>query len=85
MIEEDCSKADMVVGTIPVGLRACRNSTYLIDRFDLWRNGHYVVFLNPDGIVVKSTGGDGILRPRSRYPGLSNKDRSLTNNGAKSP
>ena len=51
-IEEDCSKADMVVATIPVGRRACRNSTYLIDRFDLWRNGHYVVFLNPGGIVV---------------------------------
>ena len=43
---DDCSRADIVVATIPVSRRVCRDSNYLVDRFDLWRNGNHVVFLD---------------------------------------
>jgi competence protein ComEC len=84
-IYEDCSKADLVVATIPVGRRACGDSAYLVDRFDLWRNGNHVVFLNRDGIVVSSIGEDGVRRPWSRYPREFNKRRGSINNGAELP
>jgi competence protein ComEC len=84
-ISEDCSRADIVVATIPVSRRACRTSGYLVDRFDLWRNGNHVVFLNPDGIVVKSIGSNGGQRPWSRYPRAFKRRHRPINNGVKLP
>ena len=82
---EDCSRADIVVATIPVSQRACRDSNYLVDRFDLWRNGNHVVFLNSGNIVVKSVASNGGRRPWSRYPREFKTRRLAINNGVKSP
>jgi len=84
-ILEDCSRADIVVAMIPVRRRACRDSEYLVDRFDLWRNGNHVVFLNSEEIVVKSVTSDRGRRPWSRYPREFKTRHRSVNSGVKSP
>lgn len=50
---DDCAAADIVVSLVPVR-RGCRGPEAVIDRFDLWRNGSYAVWLDPDSIRVES-------------------------------
>jgi len=49
-LAEDCHIADVVISAVPVRA-ACDGPHVTIDRFDLWRNGAYAVWLGPDGAV----------------------------------
>jgi competence protein ComEC len=40
----------------------------VIDRFDLWRNGAYALWLSPDGIEALSARGTSGERPWVRRP-----------------
>ncbi len=46
---EDCQLADVVVSLEPVRV-PCRAAT-VIDRFDLWRNGAYAIWVGDDGAI----------------------------------
>ncbi|NKB21954.1 MAG: DUF4131 domain-containing protein [Alphaproteobacteria bacterium] len=74
-ILEDCSMSDIIVATIPVSRPACQTSENVIDRFDLWRNGNHVVFLDRDRVTIKSIGSTAGRRPWSRYPREFKKQR----------
>jgi competence protein ComEC len=56
-LAEDCAVADLVVSLEPAR-DLCRRSGPLapivIDRFDLWRNGGYAIWLDADGIRIRS-------------------------------
>jgi competence protein ComEC len=60
-LAEDCSRADLVVSTIPIR-RACPHPAATIDRFDLWRGGAYAVRIDAAGAIhiasVAATLGD---------------------------
>ncbi len=52
-LAEDCYAATVVVSTVPV--RApCPSARVVIDRFDLWRNGSYALWLGTDGVRVEN-------------------------------
>jgi len=66
-IESECKKAAIAVSAIPLrGL--CRRAALRIDRFDLWRNGAYAIYL--DGretrIVTNASAREG--RPWAAAP-----------------
>lgn len=50
---EECYRANVVVSSIPIR-RDCPFPKIVIDRFDLWRNGSYAIFINNGGIEVIS-------------------------------
>jgi competence protein ComEC len=50
-LSEDCGIADIVVSLAPVRV-PCRPMEALIDRFDLWRNGAYAIWIHEDGALV---------------------------------
>jgi len=50
---DDCATADVVVSLVPVR-RGCRSPEAVIDRFDLWRNGSYAVWLDPARVRIES-------------------------------
>jgi competence protein ComEC len=51
-LTEDC-RADLVVSAVPAR-KICGREARVIDRFDVWRNGAYAVWLDPDRIEVRS-------------------------------
>jgi len=53
-LAEHCDKATVVIALEPVRGGACSGPRLVIDRFDLWRNGAYAVWLSPDGVDVLS-------------------------------
>ncbi len=60
---EDCRLATVVVSLEPVRRGTCPNPAVVIDRFDLWRNGGYALWLSPDGVRVRSARGTRGARP----------------------
>jgi len=52
-LAEDCRIADIVVSTEPVR-RACPSASLVIDRFDLWRDGGHALWIDTDGVRVRS-------------------------------
>lgn len=48
---EECYRADVVVSKFPIR-RDCPFPKVVIDRFDLWRNGSYAIFIKDDVIEV---------------------------------
>jgi len=57
---EDCDWADLLIANAPVRVRPCR-AGLVIDRFDVWRNGAYALWL--DGKRYQSVAGDRGERP----------------------
>ena len=49
-LAEDCHVSDVVLSAVPVRT-LCDRPRITVDRFDLWRNGAYAVWLGPDGDV----------------------------------
>jgi competence protein ComEC len=47
---DDCAAADVLLSLVPVR-RRCASPRHVIDRFDLWRNGAYALWLRDDGSV----------------------------------
>ncbi|MBT5752329.1 MAG: ComEC family competence protein [Rhodospirillaceae bacterium] len=53
---EDCHFADVLIAPVPVRID-CSTPRVVIDRFDLWRNGAYAIWLNdqgPSGLRVEN-------------------------------
>jgi competence protein ComEC len=65
---EDCARADVVVALVPVRGRSCGGPAVLIDRFDLWRNGAYALWLAPGEVTVESARAVSGERPWVRAP-----------------
>lgn len=47
---EDCKWADLLISQIPVNKREC-SASKIIDRFDVWRNGAYSIFIDSGGHI----------------------------------
>jgi competence protein ComEC len=60
---EDCRLATVVVSLEPVRRGTCPGPSVVIDRFDLWRNGGYALWLWPDGVRVRNASETRGLRP----------------------
>ena len=58
---EDCWAADVVVAVVPVR-RKCPAKT-VIDRFDLWRHGSHALWLDDQGVTIKTVNGLRGSRP----------------------
>lgn len=72
-LADDCGAASVIVSREPVRAR-CRSARLVIDRFALWRNGSYALWLGPDGIRVEHARGvrgdrPWVLDPRQRRGG----------------
>jgi competence protein ComEC len=71
-LSEDCRAANVVIGTVPIrGL--CPAAQIIVDRFDLWRNGAYSLWLKQGSVRVESVNGlrgdrPWVLRPRRQKP-----------------
>ncbi len=61
-LEEDCQTADIMISTRPVR-NGCQRPQLVIDRFDLWRNGTYAIWLRPDRITYQTTRSAEKTRP----------------------
>ena len=61
-LSEDCAVATVVISLEPAG-DLCRGPAYVIDRFDLWRDGGHAVWMDGEGIEVRSVGEDRGDRP----------------------
>lgn len=59
-LEEDCARVDLLVSSEPVRI-SCAAET-VIDRFDLWRNGAYAIYLG-DPPLLQSVAGQRGQRP----------------------
>jgi competence protein ComEC len=59
--QEDCGWAEILVSSVPVEDKSCAAS-YIIDRFSVWRNGAYSVYLQekkpPRVVSVRDVRGD---------------------------
>jgi competence protein ComEC len=49
----DCPRADVLIAAFPLR-GACRTIDLRIDRFDVWRNGAYALFIDAQGIRVET-------------------------------
>lgn len=58
-LADDCEKADLIVAPFPIR-RACPRNKAILDRFDLWRNGAYAIWLNSDKKLIKSESVNGL-------------------------
>jgi len=67
-LPEDCRSTDIVISTIPVR-RHCPSARIVIDRFDLWRNGAYAVWLGENNVKVLSANDLRGNRPLTRKRG----------------
>jgi competence protein ComEC len=61
-LPEDCAVADVVISLEPAR-DLCRGPDFVVDRFDLWRDGGYAVWMDGDRIVVRSVGDERGERP----------------------
>ncbi len=73
-LAEDCATASVVIALEPVPRGACRGPRVVIDRFDLWRNGAYALWLSPDGIEVRSVREASGERPWVQRPESARSD-----------
>jgi competence protein ComEC len=74
-LAEDCAAATVVIALEPVGRGTCPEPRVVIDRFDIWRNGAYALWLSPEEIVVRSTREVRGERPWVRKPEAARNDR----------
>lgn len=61
---EDCWGSDLVVALLPVG-RACPRGTATLDRFDLWREGTWAIWVEAEGVRAVSVAALRGVRPWS--------------------
>lgn len=52
-LPEDCRRATVVVATVPVR-RQCPSASLIVDRFSVWRNGGYAIWLDQGGVRAES-------------------------------
>lgn len=61
-LPEDCAVADIVISLEPAG-DLCRGPAFVIDRFDLWRDGGHAVWMDGERIEIRSVGEERGDRP----------------------
>ncbi len=61
---EDCWGSDLLVALLPVG-RACPRGTATLDRFDLWREGSWAIWVEAEGVRAVSVAALRGVRPWS--------------------
>ena len=66
-LDEDCSRADLVISTVPVW-DLCRGPETVVDRFDLWREGAHALWLEPEGARVES-----VVQTRGERPWVARR------------
>jgi len=66
-LSEDCRIADIVISAEPT-FRRCRGPRLVIDRFDLWREGAHVLWLDGDGPRLESVADARGQRPWTPKP-----------------
>ncbi|EME69869.1 membrane metal-binding protein [Paramagnetospirillum caucaseum] len=82
--EKACAGADIVVSSVPLR-GTCRGARVLIDRFDLWRRGPYVLWLEPGGVRVETVAGWQGDRPWSWRPHPRRKAKALPQTAPRGP
>lgn len=75
---EDCWNVDVVVSLLPIQ-QSCP-APVVIDRFDLWRNGTYALWMTENGVKIRTTRDERghrpwVQSPRARRP-TANRKRS---------
>lgn len=68
-LAEDCAAATVVVSLVPLR-HFCVGAKTTVDRFDLWRNGAYAIWLDPDRVTVVSA-----RRWQGRRPWVAGAER----------
>jgi competence protein ComEC len=58
----DCPPVDIVVADFPLR-GACREAKLAVDRFDVWRNGTYAIYVNDGVVSFKTSKGEQGERP----------------------
>jgi len=79
-LTEDCRVADVVVSAEPVRI-SCPSAHTVIDRFDLWRNGGYALWLDEDGVRFQSVNGVRGKRPWVVRPEKKKKEEKEKEGG----
>lgn len=69
-LSEDCAVADVVVSFEPIRT-SCRPTVAAIDWFDLWRNGAYAIWVDPDGTIDI----ESVQERRGERPWVPRRDR----------
>jgi competence protein ComEC len=64
---DDCRRASLLVALVPLR-QPCPSPHLVIDRFDLWRNGSYAIWLRKSGVEMVSDRQRRGLRPWSLPP-----------------
>ncbi len=62
-LAEDCATTGLVLSRAPAPWRLCRDRSRVIDRWSVWKNGAYAVWLDPDRLRIESVRGDAGDRP----------------------
>jgi competence protein ComEC len=73
-LAEDCAVATVVIALEPVPRGSCLGPRLVVDRFDLWRNGAYALWLSPGGVTVRSARQVSGERPWVRRPEIGRDD-----------
>ena len=74
-LAEDCAVASVVIALEPVRGGTCPGPPVVIDRFDIWRNGAYALWLSPEAVEVLSARAVRGERPWVRKPEAARTDR----------
>jgi competence protein ComEC len=79
-IDEDCRRADVLVSAVPVRGR-CPNPFLVIDRFDLWRGGSTALWVDREGVRVRTVADKQGNRPWSSLARRRHRAPYSTPNG----
>ncbi|MBE7637560.1 DUF4131 domain-containing protein [Sneathiella sp. P13V-1] len=59
----DCAHSDILISNAPIG-GECENPDYIIDRFDMWRNGAHALYINDkEHVIIETVNGVRGHRP----------------------
>jgi competence protein ComEC len=68
-LADDCAIAGLVLSLEPAR-DLCGGSVYVIDRFDIWRNGAYAIWIDRDGFRTQS-----VAETRGERPWVADSER----------
>ena len=73
-VAEDCSQVELMISRVPIRI-ACDHPVVVIDRFDLWRNGAYAVWIQDEAIHISSVAATRGERPWVLVRGRLSRER----------
>jgi competence protein ComEC len=96
---EDCDRADLILSTVPIRGR-CSGPTATIDRFDVWREGAFAIWIEEGGrfriesvaadlgdrpwVLDRMRGAAAARRPREPDPLVADEDPDGANQPSES-